>query len=197
MPTLNRTSRMLLAAWTALLLAACGQSAPEPSAAPAVASSAVAATAIKPVPVNTVAAAPAAAVTAPARVAAVATAPPAATPAAPSTVFRVSAVTLGTAVDDAQRVTRPTTHFVQTDKTLYASVASTGKTGDATLSARWNYLRGEGMVISNVSQQLAADGPATTTFTLENPDLWPEGKYNVEVSLDGKVVNTQAFTIGK
>ena len=100
-------------------------------------------------------------------------------------------------MDAAQQITHPATHFAQTDKTIYASVVSVGNTPDATLSARWNYLQGAGMVISNVTQRLASDGPATTTFTLQNPDLWPEGKYNVEIAVDGKVVNTQAFTIGK
>ncbi|MEO5812889.1 MAG: hypothetical protein ABIU96_13575 [Rhodanobacter sp.] len=166
------------------LLAACGRSAPEaPTSKPAPAT-AVAATAIKPVPAKPAAITPPAATTT-------------TVPAPASTAFRVSTVTLGSAVDAAHQITQPATHFAQTDKTIYASVASTGNTPDATLSARWNYLQGAGMLISNVTQRLATDGPATTTFTLQNPDLWPEGKYNVVISVDGKVVNTQPFTIGK
>lgn len=184
----NSTHALLGAALAALLLAACGKRTPEAPGAKATTSAAVASTAIKPAPARVVAAKPSATVTAPT---------PTPTPAPASTTFRVSAVTLGSAVDAAQQVTKPATHFAQTDKTIYASVVSTGTTPDATLSARWNYLQGAGMVISNVTQRLASDGPATTTFTLQNPDLWPEGKYNVEIAVDGKVVNTQAFTISK
>jgi hypothetical protein len=36
-----------------------------------------------------------------------------------------------------------------------------------------------------------------TTFKVQNPDLWPEGKYKVEISLDGKTVADQDFQIGK
>ncbi|MEO8746556.1 MAG: hypothetical protein ABI379_02720 [Rhodanobacter sp.] len=119
------------------------------------------------------------------------------TPAQASTTFHVRAVTLGSAVDGARHINKPTTQFVPDDKTIYASVSSTGTTRDAALNARWNYLEGAGQLISSVTQRLASDGPATTTFTLHNPDLWPEGKYNVQISVDGKVVDTKTFTISK
>jgi hypothetical protein len=188
----NSTHALLGVALTALLLAACGKRTPEAPGAKATTSAAVATTAVQPVPARAATAKPSAAATAPTP-----TSAPTPAPAPASTAFHVSAVTLGSAVDAAQQVTTPATHFAQTDKTIYASVVSTGTTPDATLSARWNYLQGTGMVISNVTQRLASDGPATTTFTLQNPDLWPEGKYNVEIAVDGKVVNTQVFTIGK
>lgn len=163
----------------AVLLTACGKKTPEPpvpkAAAPAVARTVRhATTPAKPV-VGNVAGGPAHA----------------------STAFRVGAVTLGSAVDAAHKITDPTTHFTPTEDTLYASVASTGSTHDTALNARWNYLQGTGQLISSVTQHLASDGPANTTFTLHNPDLWPEGKYNVEISVDGRLVRTEAFTIGK
>jgi len=119
-------------------------------------------------------------------------APPSATSA-----FKVRSVTLGNAVDGKQHVSAPATHFAPDDKTIYASVASTGTTSGIALNARWHYLEGAGQLISSVTQRLASDGPATTTFTLHNPDLWPEGKYDVQISVDGKPVETRAFTIGK
>ncbi|HUH31390.1 MAG TPA: hypothetical protein VLZ55_08530 [Rhodanobacter sp.] len=184
----NPTHALIGVALTAALLTACGKSAPQAPTAKTATPTAVATAVTKPAPAKTPAAKPAAATTAPAA---------AAVPAPAGSAFRISAVTLGSAVDAAHQVTRPATHFAQTDKTIYASVVTTGSTSDTTLSARWNYLQGTGMLISNVTQRLASDGPATTTFTLQNPDLWPEGKYNVEISVDGKVMNTQAFTIGK
>lgn len=168
----------------AVLLTACGKRTPEPPkpniVAPTGASTVRAA--LAPVRAKTTSGAPASATPAPAHA---------------STAFHIRTVILGNAVDGAQHISKPATQFAPDDKTIYASVASTGATQDTALNARWNYLEGAGQLISSVTQRLASDGPATTTFTLRNPDLWPEGKYNVQISVDGKVVDTKTFTISK
>jgi hypothetical protein len=183
-----------------LLLSACGKSeapAPAPAAAstaapapaPAVTTPATASSAIKPAASST--AAPAAAAT-------VAAAPaPAAAPAAASAPLTFSKLTLGDAVNNDHQVTKPGTSFATTDKTIYASVATDGSTTGAKLNAKWTYTEGAGVVVSNITQSIATDGPAVTTFKVQNPDLWPEGKYKVEISLDGKTVADQDFQIGK
>jgi hypothetical protein len=183
-----------------LLLSACGKSeapAPAPAAAstaapapaPAVTTPATASSAIKPAASST--AAPAAAAT-------VAAAPaPAAAPAAASAPLTFSKLTLGDAVNNDHQVTKPGTSFATTDKTIYASVATDGSTTGAKLNAKWTYTEGAGVVVSNITQSIATDGPAVTTFKVQNPDLWPEGKYKVEISLDGKTVADQDFQIGE
>jgi hypothetical protein len=183
-----------------LLLSACGKSeapAPAPAAAstaapapaPAVTTPATASSAMKPAASST--AAPAAAAT-------VAAAPaPAAAPAAASAPLTFSKLTLGDAVNNDHQVTKPGTSFATTDKTIYASVATDGSTTGAKLNAKWTYTEGAGVVVSNITQSIATDGPAVTTFKVQNPDLWPEGKYKVEISLDGKTVADQDFQIGK
>jgi hypothetical protein len=183
-----------------LLLSACGKSeapAPAPAAAstaapapaPAVTTPAQASSAMKPAASST--AAPAAAAT-------VAAAPaPAAAPAAASAPLTFSKLTLGDAVNNDHQVTKPGTSFATTDKTIYASVATDGSTTGAKLNAKWTYTEGAGVVVSNITQSIATDGPAVTTFKVQNPDLWPEGKYKVEISLDGKTVADQDFQIGK
>ncbi|MEO7072837.1 MAG: hypothetical protein ABI300_07760 [Rhodanobacter sp.] len=173
MPSFQPIRAMPAVVLAALLLAACGKDKP-PTTAPAPVPKAVPAVAstVKPTP-----------------------APPA--PAVASTAFRVSAVTLGHSVDEAHKVTAPGTRFAPDEKTIYASVASTGSAREVALGARWNYLEGAGQLITSVTQRLATDGPATTTFTLQNPDLWPEGKYNVEISVDGKLAVTEPFEIAK
>jgi hypothetical protein len=183
-----------------LLLSACGKSeapAPAPAAAstaapapaPAVTTPAKASSAMKPAASST--AAPAAAAT-------VAAAPaPAAAPAAASAPLTFSKLTLGDAVNNDHQVTKPGTSFATTDKTIYASVATDGSTTGAKLNAKWTYTEGAGVVVSNITQSIATDGPAVTTFKVQNPDLWPEGKYKVEISLDGKTVADQDFQIGK
>lgn len=176
-----------------LLLAACGKhEAPASTAAPASSSAAIAATvaraATAPAHVGTVmpAAAPVAAGT---------SAPAPATSTAPS--FAFGKLTLGDSVNAGHEVTHAADHFGSDDKTLYASVATVGSSAGATLNAKWSYLEGQGQLVSSISQSVATDGPALTTFQVQNPDLWPEGKYKVEISIDGKSVATKDFSIGK
>lgn len=144
-----------------------------------------------PLPAATPAAAtPAVAATAPAHAAS------AAKPiAADDDGFRVAAVTVGTAIDAGYAVTAPATRFGADTHTLYASVATTGRTASATLGVRWRYLEGRGTQVNELSQAITTDGPAVTTFEVQNPNRWPIGKYTVEITLDGKPAAQQAFEV--
>lgn len=109
--------------------------------------------------------------------------------------FRVATLTLGTAIDSGYAVTAPATRFNVDTHTIYASVATDGHTASAKLDARWRYLEGQGMLVNELSQNVAASGPAVTTFEVQNPNRWPAGKYVVEISLDGKPVAQQEFEV--
>ncbi len=176
-----------------LLLSACGKNEPAtPASAPA--GPGTAATAMSPPAASTVAT-PAASSTS-------AGIAPAATVAAPATTvtttpLTVAKVTLGSDVNAEHQVTRASDRFAPNDKAIYASVATQGSSEGATLNAKWSYLEGQGQMVSSISQSIATDGPAVTTFKVQNPDLWPEGKYKVEISLDGKSVAKQDFEIKK
>jgi hypothetical protein len=178
-----------------LLLTACGkQEAPPPATPPAASSTAVA-------PATAASAAPAHASTAnpelaPANTTSSAMNAPAPAASAPAP-FAFDKLTLGDAVNAEHKVTRVADHFASNDKSLYASVATVGSSTGATLNAKWRYLEGSGQLVSSISQSIATDGPAITTFKVQNPDLWPEGKYKVEISIDGKPVASQDFSIGK
>lgn len=111
------------------------------------------------------------------------------------THFAVARLQLGDTVTANHKVDQPRSTFAPTQKTIYASVETTGRTDEATLAARWSYLEGRGQLVSTISQSIATDGPATTTFKVENPDTWPAGKYKVDISLDGKPVTSQTFEI--
>ena len=196
----SRTTTLCSAVLASLLLSACGKQPPAVPANPAAASTAA-------TPAAPVATAPAAAgsAAAPATPAASSTAASAAAPTAAAAVatapakapLTVAKVTLGDAVNAEHKISRPGSSFAASDKTIYASVATEGSSGGATLNAKWSYLEGQGQLVSSVSQSIATDGPAITTFKVENPDLWPAGKYKVEISLDGKPVATQNFAIKK
>jgi hypothetical protein len=179
-----------------LLLGGCGKNEPAPAGTPAPASTAPASATTAPAPAGTAVALPPAGA-APAGTASVASAASVAAPAATPAPLTVAKLTLGSAVNAEHQVTRASNSFATNDKTIYASVATEGSSGGATLNAKWSYMEGQGQLVSSISQSIATDGPAVTTFKVQNPDLWPEGKYKVEISLDGKPVAKQDFAIRK
>jgi hypothetical protein len=180
-----------------LLLSACGKQDDQQQTAAPAASAAPAATpaASGSIAPATVASAPAAASTAAA--AAMAPPPAAAAPVASADSIKVGTVVLGTAVGADHKVSKPKTSFDAGEKALYASVSTEGSSAGATLSAKWSYLEGQGVTVADTSQSIAPEGPAVTTFSVRNPNEWPEGKYKVEISLDNKLVSTQNFDIKK
>jgi hypothetical protein len=181
-----------------LLLGACGKHTPPPASSPAAAkTTATAPTTAKPTAASTGKTTATVPIT-PASASTTARTTVATPPAVPaSAAFSVASVTLGNAVNAAHQVSQASNHFAASDKTIYASVATTGHSDGAMLNAKWSYLEGQGQLISSISQAIASDGPAVTTFMVQNPDLWPEGKYKIEISLDGKPVATQVFEIAK
>jgi hypothetical protein len=176
-----------------LLLTACGKKDDQQNAAPAAASTAPAAA---PAAASTAPAAPAAAATAAAAPAAPVAAP--AAPAAASESLKVGSVTLGSAVGADKKVAKAKTAFAPNEKTIYASVATEGTTAGATLNAKWTFQDGEtATTVSDISQSISTDGPAVTTFKIQNPNEWPEGKYKIAISLNGQAVSNQAFDVKK
>jgi hypothetical protein len=177
-----------------LLLSACGKHEPTaPAAAPTVTAPPKASTPAPPRTAQAVSNAPTSVVPPPA-------AAPAAAPSVTASVngpLTVAKLTLGNAVNAAHEITHASNNFAFNDRTIYASVATEGRSSGAALNAKWSYLEGPGQLISSITQPIATDGPAVTTFKVENPDLWPEGKYKVEISLDGKPVAQQDFEITK
>lgn len=186
----------LYSASLASLLSACGKNASAPAGVPAPTSTSASATQAQPAPASTATApmpAPASSTSNAAMTASAASPPPAPAVAPISVVM----LTLGTQVNAEHQVTRPGSSFAADDRTIYASVATTGNSGGATLNAKWTYLEGQPQLVSNISQSFATEGSAVTTFKVQNPDLWPEGRYQVEISLDGKPVAKRDFEIKK
>jgi hypothetical protein len=124
---------------------------------------------------------------------------PAAPASAPATVASapapaevgVAGVTLGSAVDDDQRITTPTERFAPGD-TIYAAIATTGS-GSAKLDAHWTYQ--DGQTVNEESATIAPEAPASTAFHISKPGGFPAGAYKVDISLDGKPVASKAFTV--
>ena len=118
--------------------------------------------------------------------------PPAPMPATAS----VTGVDLGNAVGADMRVAAPMGTFAPKD-TIYASV--TTRTSDAMatvpgkLAARWTFQ--DGQTVHEESRDLSLTGDGTTAFQVSKPDGFPVGRYKVEISLDGSVVQSKEFDV--
>ena len=105
--------------------------------------------------------------------------------------INVTAVDLGSAVGDDNRISVPTSTFAGTD-TIHASVVTDGATG-GTLVATWTYQDGQ---VVDTQEKVVPAGPQVTDFSITKPDGWPAGNYKLEISRDGAVVQTREFNVG-
>jgi hypothetical protein len=121
---------------------------------------------------------------------------PAPAPAPQNAVASVTAVDLGSALDADGRVVAGTSTFATND-TITASVLTNTSVPNAmatgTLGARWTYE--DGQVVNQESKTFNFSGQGTTNFQISKPDGWPVGRYKVEISLDGNVVQTREFEV--
>lgn len=180
-----------------LMLSACGKKDEEQTSTPPPAPAASAPAPAAPAPTSTTLPTPAPSTT---------PAPTGTTPAPASTSgksaslkpaenIKVTSVTIGSAVDASLAISREQRSFKPQDKDIYASVATTGNTDNATLNAKWSYVEGKEQPFSTTSESIATTGPAVTTFKVENPNAWPQGKYKVEISLNGRTVASEDFVV--
>ena len=108
----------------------------------------------------------------------------------------VTALDLGNSVGADNRVAAPATTFAPRD-TIYAAV--TTRTSDAAatvpgkLGAKWTYQ--DGQTVHEDSRDLNLTGDGVTAFQISKPDGFPAGRYKVEVSLDGTVVQSKDFEV--
>jgi len=109
-------------------------------------------------------------------------------PAPAATATSVTMVDLGNAIGADNRVTAPSTTFAKGD-TIHASVASDGAAGN--LTAKWTF----GDQVVDTQDKAVAAGPQVTEFSVSKPDGWPLGKYKLEVSSNGTVVQTREFEV--
>ena len=122
---------------------------------------------------------------------------PAPAPAPMPTTASVNSVDLGNAVGADMRVTAPMTSFAPKD-TIIAAVA-TGTSDPAAsvagkLGAKWTHVDSS-PVVHEETKDITFAGDNVTDFQISKPDGWPTGKYKVEISLDGAVVQTREFEV--
>lgn len=127
--------------------------------------------------------------------------PAPAPPPAPAATASVASVDLGNAVGPDMKLTAMSASFKPKD-TITVSIGTTTSDPAATVAgkigAKWTYLNGtEVMVVSDETKDLNLTGAGSTNFQIAKPDGFPVGKYKVEVSLDGTVVQSKDFEVTK
>ena len=109
----------------------------------------------------------------------------------------VSGVDLGNAIGTDMKVAAPMTTFAPKD-TIHVSVATATSDPMATvpgkLGVKWSHVDSN-QVVHEESRDVNFTGTGATAFQITKPDGWPTGKYKVEVSLDGAVVQTREFEV--
>ena len=106
----------------------------------------------------------------------------------------VTNINLGKSLGPDKKISAPTDTFAKGD-TIYAVVDTNGS-GNATLKARWTFLKGEKTVpVSEDSQIINASGPAASEFHISKPDGWPTGDYQVDISLNDTPAGTKKFVV--
>ena len=118
--------------------------------------------------------------------------PPAGLPPMPTGDFRIISVTLGKAVDDEGQVRQAQETFAPKDK-IFAAVVSVGSSNPLTLAVRWT--AADGTVVATAGQSLTPGTPTVTTFSIAQPDPWPAGGYQLDVSINDRVVETRRFLV--
>ena len=123
-------------------------------------------------------------------------APPPTMPVAPAATVSVTSVNLGTAISADSKLSTPMSAFSKKD-TIIAAVSTTTSDANATvpgtLGARWTFQ--DGQVVNEESKDLQFAGTGVTDFRISKPDGWPVGKYKVDISLNGAVVQSPEFTV--
>ena len=109
------------------------------------------------------------------------------------TGVRVTDVTLGRAIGTDSTITDRTDRFRPND-TIYASVATEGSAASTTVRARWTYQ--DGQVVNESTRTIAPNKREHTEFHISKPDGWPTGKYQLEVFVDDRSVETKKFEVG-
>lgn len=120
-----------------------------------------------------------------------------ATPAPMVAAASVSAVDLGNALGPDRHVAAPMVTFAPND-TIYAAISTATRDPAASvpgkLGVKWTHVDSN-QTVKQESRDVIFTSTGVTGFQISKPDGWPPGRYKVEVSQDGTVVQTREFDV--
>jgi hypothetical protein len=118
---------------------------------------------------------------------------------APAATVMVTGVDLGNAAGADMKIAAPMTTFGPKDTIVAAIATSTSDPAASVpgkLGVKWTHVDSN-QTVNEESKDVAFTGTGVTDFQIAKPDGWPTGKYKVEVSLDGAVVQSREFEVKK
>jgi hypothetical protein len=103
---------------------------------------------------------------------------------------------MGKSINADKKVSNATTTFGARD-TIYAVVNTTGAGENATVQAKWSYVKAAGgeTPVNESSMTISPTGPMATEFHITKASPWPKGKYKVEVLLNGTSAGATEFQV--
>jgi hypothetical protein len=108
-----------------------------------------------------------------------------------TSALNVASVDLGRSLNEDKSVRDGTDSFRRND-TIFAAIKTSGA-GQGTLGVRWMFQ--DGQVVDQSTQAISPTTDTWTEFHIAKPDGWPVGKYRLEVTLNGAVVETKEFDV--
>lgn len=117
--------------------------------------------------------------------------------AACSASFSISTANIRSAKLSANESGDPeTTSFAQDDLTVYCIVELANAPSDTVVKSVWTAVDVDGVDPNTVIDEASlTSGDATLTFNLTNNQLWPVGKYKVDLYLNDKLVRTLEYQV--
>lgn len=108
----------------------------------------------------------------------------------------IRSATLAKGYENGEAVDATTT-FAPSDLTLHLVVKVGNAPDDTTLRAEWSIVEVEGYEASAIdaTDLTLSSGEDTADFTLANNDVWPAGKYKVDLYLNDKLDRTLEFEV--
>lgn len=90
---------------------------------------------------------------------------------------------------------QPTTTFAQ-DETFYCVVQLANAPDDTTVKAAWTAVEAEGVEPNFfIDETELTTGSGSLHFKLSNDNLWPKGRYKVDLYVNGKLARTVDFKV--
>ncbi len=127
--------------------------------------------------------------------------PAAAPPVVAAPTASVASVDLGTAVGADGKLSATVTGFKPSDKFIVSIGTNTNDpaaTVAGKLDAKLSYVDGASVTeVKNESRDFNFTGTGNTNVEFTKASGWPTGKYKVEVSLNGNLVQTKEFEVTK
>lgn len=108
-----------------------------------------------------------------------------------TSALNVTSVDIGRGLNEDKSIRDGTDSFRRND-TIFASIQTSGA-GTGIIGVRW--LFEDGQIVDQSTQSISPTTETRTEFHIAKPDGWPVGKYRLEVTLNGAVVETEEFEV--